>query len=161
MNSVQSSLLRNIALLVLSFLLSIPCLSQAGGNNNSGADYLNPSLPIERRVDDLVSRMTLEEKASQVVHRARAIPRLGIPAYNWWSEALHGVVASGVTVFPEPIGLAATFNAPLIRDMATVIGTEARARHHEQVRQGDFMGTGLDFWAPNLNIFEIPQLRPD
>jgi beta-glucosidase len=153
----QSSLLRNIGLLAFLFLFSVSCLAQGGSNNNSSPDYLNPSLPIERRVDDLVSRMTLEEKASQVVHRARAIPRLGIPAYNWWSEALHGVVASGVTVFPEPIGLGATFDAPLIHDMATVIGTEARARHHEQVRQGDFMGTGLDFWAPNLNIFRDPR----
>ena len=75
--------------------------------------YLDPSLPINARVDDLISRMTLEEKASQLVNQARAIPRLQVPAYDWWSEALHGVANAGTaTVFPEPIGLAATFDLP-------------------------------------------------
>ena len=118
--------------------------------------YLNPALSIEVRVDDLISRMTLEERASQVVHQAKAIPRLGVPAYNWASEALHGVVTDHVTVFPEPIGLAATFDASLVREMAVVIGTEARAKHHELIRNG-FTTTGLDFWAPNLNIFRDPR----
>jgi hypothetical protein len=94
--------------------------------------YLNPSLPLERRVDDLVSRMTMEEKASQLVNAASAIPRLHGPAYNWRSEALHGVAFAGkATVFPEPIGLAASWDATLIREMADVIGTEARAKHNE------------------------------
>jgi len=119
--------------------------------------YLDPSQPIEQRVNDLVSRMTIEEKASQLVHRAKAIPRLQIPAYNWWSEALHGVLAGGITIFPEPIGLGATFDAPLIHDMAVVIGTEGRAKHHEMVRQGEYQGVGLDFWAPNINIFRDPR----
>ncbi len=121
--------------------------------------YLNPSLPIEQRVDDLVSRMTLEEKASQVVNQARAIPRLQVPAYDWWSEALHGVANAGTaTVFPEPVGLAATFDTPLIHDMAVVIGTEARAKHNQAVRAGrrDIM-EGLDFWSPNINIFRDPR----
>ncbi len=92
--------------------------------------YLDPSKPITVRVDDLVGRMTLEEKASQLVNQARAIPRLEVADYNWWSEALHGVANAGTaTVFPEPIGLAATFDAPLIHDMAIAIGTEARAKH--------------------------------
>ncbi len=110
--------------------------------------YLDPSQPIEKRVDDLVSRMTLEEKASQLVNQARAIPRLQVPAYDWWSEALHGVARNGTaTVFPEPIGLAATFDVPLIHDMAVVIGTEARAKHNQAIRAGhsDIM-EGLDFW---------------
>ncbi|MGB7760180.1 MAG: glycoside hydrolase family 3 C-terminal domain-containing protein [Bryobacteraceae bacterium] len=119
--------------------------------------YLNPSLPIELRVNDLVSRMTLQEKASQVVHLAAPIPRLKVPAYNWWTEALHGVATGVATVFPEPIGLGATWDAPLIHDMATVIGSEARAKHHEDVRQGRFQGVGLDFWAPNINIFRDPR----
>ncbi len=121
--------------------------------------YLDPSQPIEARVDDLVGRMTLEEKASQLVNQARAIPRLQIPAYNWWSEALHGVANAGTaTVFPEPIGLAATFDVPLIHDMAVVIGTEARAKHHQALRAGrrDIM-EGLDFWSPNINIFRDPR----
>ncbi len=119
--------------------------------------YLNPKLPIDQRVDDLVGRMTLEEKASQVVHIAAAIPRLKVPAYNWWSEALHGVAQGTATVFPEPIGLGATFDAPLIKDIGTVISTEARAKHHEAIRHSDFLGVGLDFWAPNLNIFRDPR----
>src|SRR5438552_2305792 len=121
--------------------------------------YLDPSLPVSVRVDDLISKMTLEEKASQLVNQARAIPRLQIPEYDWWSEALHGVANAGTaTVFPEPIGLAATFDAPLIHEMAVVIGTEARAKHNQAVRAGrrDIM-EGLDFWSPNINIFRDPR----
>jgi beta-glucosidase len=121
--------------------------------------YLDPSQPVDARVDDLVSRMTLEEKASQLVNQARAIPRLQVPAYDWWSEALHGVARAGTaTVFPEPIGLAATFDVPLIHSMAVVIGTEARAKHTQAVRAGrrDIM-EGLDFWSPNINIFRDPR----
>jgi beta-glucosidase len=121
--------------------------------------YLNPALPINDRVDDLVSRMTLEEKASQLVNQARAIPRLQVPAYDWWSEALHGVANAGIaTVFPEPIGLAATFDVPLIHDMAVVISTEARAKHNQSVRAGHSnIMEGLDFWSPNINIFRDPR----
>src|SRR5437588_5702705 len=121
--------------------------------------YLDTSQTVDKRVDDLVSRMTLEEKTSQLVNQARAIPRLQVPAYDWWSEALHGVARAGTpTVFPEPIGLAATFDAPLIHDMAVVIGTEARAKHNQAVRAGhsDIM-EGLDFWSPNINIFRDPR----
>ncbi len=119
--------------------------------------YLDTSLPIERRADDLVSRMTLQEKASQVVNEAAAIPRLKIPAYSWSTEALHGVAYGTATVFPEPIGLAATFDVPLIHEMGTVIAIEARAKHHEDVRQGNNLRVGLDFWAPNINIFRDPR----
>src|SRR5215470_8114701 len=83
--------------------------------------YLNPDLPAEQRAADLVHRMTLEEKATQLVNQARAIPRLNIPAYDWWSESLHGVAQKGMTSFPEPIGLAATFDAPAIHEMAIAI----------------------------------------
>ena len=120
--------------------------------------YLNPALPIDQRADDLVSRMTLEEKASQLVNQSRAIPRLDVPKYDWWSEALHGVAFGTATVFPEPIGLAASFDAPLIHDMAVVIGTEARAKHNMAVRAGRrSIMEGLDFWAPNINIFRDPR----
>ncbi len=137
------------------FFIFVRSTAQTGG----GPIYLDPSKPIEARVNDLVGRMTLEEKASQLVNQARAIPRLQVPAYNWWSEALHGVANAGTaTVFPEPIGLAATFDAPLIHDMAIVIGTEARAKHNQAVRAGrrDIM-EGLDFWSPNINIFRDPR----
>ena len=122
--------------------------------------YLDPALPIAQRVDDLVGRMTLEEKASQLVNQARAIPRLGIPAYNWWSEALHGVARNGyATVFPEPIGLAATFDPPLIHEMAVAIGTEARVKYNILARTTGEHGIfqGLDFWSPNINIFRDPR----
>jgi beta-glucosidase len=121
--------------------------------------YLDPSQPIDVRVNDLVSRMTLEEKASQLVNQARAIPRLQVPEYDWWSEALHGVARAGTaTVFPEPIGLAATFDAPLIHQMATTIGQEARAKHNQAVRAGRRdIYEGLDFWSPNINIFRDPR----
>src|SRR6266478_6636022 len=119
--------------------------------------YLDPRLTIDQRVEDLVSRMTLEEKASQVVHKAAAVPRLNVPAYNWSNEALHGVANGIATVFPEPIGLAATFDAGLVHDIGVTIGMEARAKHHEGLRRGDYSGVGLDFWAPNINIFRDPR----
>src|SRR5690349_15809878 len=102
------------------------------------APYLNPRLPLEQRVDDLVSRMTLEEKVSQMMNAAPAVPRLGIPQYDWWNEALHGVAFSGVaTVFPQAIGLGATFDPPLVNRVANVISDEARAKYHEAQRRGN------------------------
>ncbi len=144
-----------IALIFVAVFRSVAQTTPAA----SAPPYLNPSLPLSERVDDLVSRMTLEEKASQLVNQARAIPRLQVPGYDWWSEALHGVANAGTaTVFPEPIGLAATFDSPLIHNMAVVISTEARAKHNQAVRAGrrDVM-EGLDFWSPNINIFRDPR----
>ncbi|HET7890201.1 MAG TPA: glycoside hydrolase family 3 C-terminal domain-containing protein [Candidatus Sulfotelmatobacter sp.] len=141
-----------------SLVLILP-LANAAAQSASGPVYLDPSQPINVRVDDLVRQMTLEEKASQLVNQARAIPRLQVPAYDWWSEALHGVANAGTaTVFPEPIGLAATFDDSLIHQMAVVIGTEARAKHNQAVKAGrrDIM-EGLDFWSPNINIFRDPR----
>ena len=142
---------------VAFFLVLI--LVRAGAQTAGGALYLDPSQPIEARVDDLIKRMTLEQKAQQLVNQARAIPDLKVPAYDWWSEALHGVANAGTaTVFPEPVGLAATFDDSLIHQMAIVIGTEARAKHNQAVRAGrrDIM-EGLDFWSPNINIFRDPR----
>ena len=123
------------------------------------APYLDTRLAFEARARDLVSRMTVEEKVSQLMNQAAAIPRLGVPEYEWWNEALHGVARAGVaTVFPQAIGLAATFDAPLIGEMAEVISDEARAKHHQFVRQGKrgrYMG--LTFWSPNVNIFRDPR----
>ena len=120
--------------------------------------YLNPSLPAEQRAADLVHRMTVEEKVTQLVNQSRAVPRLNIPSYDWWSEALHGVARPGVTEFPEPIGLAATFDPDSIHGMAVAIGTEGRIKHAQAVRDGHSdIFEGLDFWAPNLNIFRDPR----
>src|ERR1700690_1903493 len=117
-------------------LIGVAVLALAGVGRAADPPYLDPSVPLEQRVDDLVGRMTLEEKVSQVVHRAAAIPRLKVPEYNGWTEARHGVASGTATVFPEPIGLAATFDAPLVHEMAVVIGTEARAKHNQAVRAG-------------------------
>jgi len=130
----------------------------AGARQASKAAYLNPSLPAETRAADLVHRMTVEEKASQLVNHARAIPRLGVPAYDWWSEALHGVLAPGATVFPEPVGLAATFDTAAIHQMAEAIGVEGRIKHVQAMKKGHSTTfEGLDFWAPNINIFRDPR----
>jgi beta-glucosidase len=121
--------------------------------------YTNTQLPFDQRVDDLVSRMTLEEKASQLVNQARAIPRLGVPAYNWWSEALHGVARNGIaTVFPQAIGMAATFDPALVHDMGVAISTEARVKYNQAGYNKDHgIYEGLDFWSPNVNIFRDPR----
>jgi beta-glucosidase len=153
--------MRETNLQLAAFLAAI-CfqpLIQSAAQTAGSAVYLDPSQPINVRVDDLIGKMTLEEKASQLVNQARAIPRLQVPGYDWWSEALHGVANAGTaTVFPEPIGLAATFDDSLIHQMAIIIGTEARAKHNQAVKAGrrDIM-EGLDFWSPNINIFRDPR----
>ena len=121
--------------------------------------YRNSALPIEQRVDDLVGRMTLEEKVSQLIDRAAAIPRLDVPAYNWWNEGLHGIARSGyATVFPQAIGNAATWDAPLLNHIGTVVSTEARAKYNDAIRHGNFdRYYGLTVWSPNINIFRDPR----
>ncbi len=121
--------------------------------------FQNPDLPFEQRVDDLVSRLTLAEKAEQMLHEAKAVPRLGIPAYNWWNECLHGVARAGIaTVFPQAIGLAAMFDEQRLYSIASAISDEARAKHHEFLRHDDHgFYKGLTFWTPNINIFRDPR----
>src|SRR5499426_4175241 len=121
--------------------------------------YLNPSLSPEKRADDLVSRMTLEEKVSQMMNAAPAIERLGIPEYEWWNEGLHGVARAGyATVFPQAIGLAATWDTDLMFRVADVISTESRAKYNEAIRQNNHgRYYGLTFWSPNINIFRDPR----
>ncbi|HXS75341.1 MAG TPA: glycoside hydrolase family 3 C-terminal domain-containing protein [Terracidiphilus sp.] len=140
---------------ILLFSSTVP---HAGAQDASNPPYLNPQLAPEQRATDLVRRMTLEEKATQMQNNSAAVPRLKIPAYQWWSEALHGVINEGVTEYPEPIGLAATFDAPGIHTMAAQIGIEGRIKHVQNLREGHtgIMG-GLDFWSPNLNIFRDPR----
>jgi beta-glucosidase len=144
------------ALLLIS-LLFVP--TWTGINGQTLPAYKDPSLPIEKRVDDLISRMTLEEKVSQMMNAANAIERLGIPKYDWWSEGLHGVARAGyATVFPQAIGLAATWDTDLMYKVADVISTEARAKYNEFVRQGERgRYQGLTFWSPNINIFRDPR----
>ncbi len=121
--------------------------------------FRRTDLPLEERIADLISRMTLEEKVSQMIYDSAAIPHLGIEEYNWWNECLHGVARAGVaTVFPQAIGMAASFNAPLLQKVAEVTATEARAKHHEAARRGDRgIYKGLTFWTPNVNIFRDPR----
>lgn len=121
--------------------------------------YQDTSRSFEDRADDLVSRMTLDEKVSQMVHDAPAIERLGIPRYNWWNECLHGVGRAGTaTVFPQAIGLAATWNTDLMADVSAAIADEARAKHHDALRQSvRDIYYGLTFWTPNINIFRDPR----
>src|ERR1700746_1335020 len=120
MNALNSQALCHLALM---FLIVSNALAQ-GATPAKAPTYLDPSQPIDSRVDDLISRMTLEEKASQLVNQARAIPPLQVPESDWWSEALHGVARAGIaTVFPQPVGLAATFDVPLVHEMAVIIGT--------------------------------------
>ncbi|MDC1372128.1 glycoside hydrolase family 3 C-terminal domain-containing protein [Flavobacteriaceae bacterium] len=122
-------------------------------------DHFNVSLDFEARTSILVSKMTLEEKISQLGNNSPAIPRLGVLEYNWWNECLHGVARAGTaTVFPQAIGMAATFNPSLINNVAVVISDEARAKHHEALRNSDYSQyKGLTFWSPNINIFRDPR----
>ena len=146
--------LRVIGAGVIACGLAWPALAQ-----EKKPAYLDTSLSAEQRAADLVHRMKPEEKVSQLVNQARAIPRLNIPAYDWWSEALHGVINNGTTEFPEPIGLGATFDPHAVHAMAEVIGTEGRIKNAQAVREhrANMFFQGLDFWAPNINIFRDPR----
>src|SRR5215470_8346196 len=141
--------------IVIVFVL----LTAAQLNGQNIPAYLDAKLPASVRAHDVVSRMTLEEKASQLEDYAIAIPRLGIPDYQTWSEALHGVANSGyATVFPQAIGMAATWDPAIVQKMGEVISTEARAKHDQAFRQGNRrIFYGLTFWSPNINIFRDPR----
>lgn len=149
----------SILIILLSLTAAVAKLPIGTGQIMPAPLYLNPSLPVEKRVDDLVSRMTLEEKVSQMMNAAPAIERLGIPEYEWWNEGLHGVARAGyATVFPQAIGLAATWDTDLMHQVADVISTEARAKYHEAIRHNQHgRYQGLTFWSPNINIFRDPR----
>ena len=142
----------------LLFLFSVAFLFSADIKAQT-YPFLDPSKHIEDRLDDAISRLTLEEKILQLQHDAPAIPRLGIPSYNWWNEALHGVARNGkATVFPQAIGMAATFNEDLIYKVANAISDEARAKYNAAVeRDIRAQYAGLTFWSPNINIFRDPR----
>ncbi|MGN6400305.1 MAG: glycoside hydrolase family 3 C-terminal domain-containing protein [Flavisolibacter sp.] len=138
------------------FFLALFCLGRLWSQTPA---YLNPHLPTQIRVQDLLKRMTLEEKASQINNTSPAIERLHIAAYNWWNEALHGVARAGLaTSFPQPIGLAATFDSSAIYKMAVMISDEARAKYHQFAKEGKHgLYEGLTFYSPNINIFRDPR----
>jgi beta-glucosidase len=121
--------------------------------------FQDPGQSMDQRIDDLLKRMTPEEKVSQLLYNSPAIARLGIPEYNWWNECLHGVGRAGkATVFPQAIGLAATFDDELVNRVASAISTEARAKYNEAVKKGNrSQYMGLSFWTPNINIFRDPR----
>ncbi|KPL74850.1 beta-glucosidase [Ornatilinea apprima] len=122
--------------------------------------YLDTSASISERVKDLIERLTLEEKVGLMSHESTGVPRLNIPRYNYWSEALHGVARNGkATVFPQAIGMAATWDKKLIHEVASAIGDEARAKYHAALRRNGYTDQyqGLNMWSPNVNIFRDPR----
>ena len=147
-----------IYLIPLIAILAVICIngqSQPSLTNK----YLDVSLDFETRATNLVRQMTLDEKISQLGNSSPAIKRLGVLEYNWWNECLHGVARAGIaTVFPQAIGMAATFDSNMINEVANVISDEARAKHQESLRKKDYgIYTGLTFWSPNINIFRDPR----
>jgi beta-glucosidase len=149
---VMKSILKSIALTSLVCLINQIVVAQLPA-------YKDMSKPLDERVKDLVSRLTLEEKVSLLGYNSKAVPRLGIPAYNWWNEGLHGVARAGeATIFPQAIGMAATFNDSLVKQVSTVISTEARAKYNLAIAKDRHLQyMGLTFWTPNINIFRDPR----
>jgi beta-glucosidase len=148
-----------IRISLLAALVALPLCARAQSPASSDRPWMNPSTPLEDRINSLISQMTLEEKVEQMRDHAPAIPRLGVPAYFWWNEGLHGVAFAGdATNFPQVIGMAATWDTPLIHREAEVISTEARAKYNEAIRHDQHeQFFGLTFWAPNINIFRDPR----
>ncbi|GAC1373064.1 MAG: hypothetical protein NVSMB30_14680 [Hymenobacter sp.] len=152
------------SLLSAALLLGLPPLASAqqtapAAPTGLPALFLDPTQPLKVRVNDLIAQLTLEEKADQMMYNSKAIERLNIPAYNWWNEALHGVGRAGAaTVFPQAIGLGATFDDDLAKRVATAISDEARASYNAAVAKGYRQQySGLTFWTPNINIFRDPR----
>src|ERR1700722_9818250 len=153
--SVSGLLTRATPSLAIEAVLFFP----AGAQSDAIRPYLDSALSPPQRAHDLVSRMTLEEKAEQSMNTAPAIPRLGVPAYNYWSEGLHGIARSGYAkLFPQAIGMAATWDAPLLGQIGTAFSTEARAKFNEAIRRDvHSIYFGLTIWSPNINIFRDPR----
>jgi beta-glucosidase len=156
---MKNDMLAHVSAFTLAVGMVCTAASPAAAQPGDAA-YLDPSKPPEARAGDLVARMTLDEKASQLLNHAAAIPRLRVPEYDWWNEALHGVIApkAAATVFPEPIGLAASFDTELVHKIADAIGDEARINHERAIAAGRHdLFEGLTFYAPNINIFRDPR----
>lgn len=146
--------MKKIILLMPVFILSLIVFAQ-----QPVPLFRNASAPVEARVNDLLNQLTLEEKISLLGYESKPVDRLGIPAYNWWNEALHGVARAGnATVFPQAIGMAASFNDDLLKECSSAISTEARAKYNLGTKQGRHLQyMGLTFWSPNINIFRDPR----
>ncbi|WZL89807.1 glycoside hydrolase family 3 N-terminal domain-containing protein [Salinimicrobium sp. 3283s] len=154
---MKSLIIRKFLILLITFITGFAVAQENPKNQNY--PFNDPTLSIEERTQDLINRLTIEEKAWQMMHNSPAVERLGIPEYNWWNEALHGIGRSGVaTVFPQAIGMGATFDEDLILDVANAISDEARATHNTAVENGyRRQYSGLTFWTPNINIFRDPR----
>jgi beta-glucosidase len=150
---------RALSSLLFAFIMLPLSLRAQQQSGTPSLPFMNGSLPIDQRVDDLIGRMTLEEKVSQMRDHAPAITRLNVPKYDWWNEGLHGVAFAGyATNFPQVIGMAATWDTNLVHHMGETISTEARAKYNEAMREDHHeMFFGLTFWAPNINIFRDPR----
>lgn len=151
--------MKKVLALLMTVLLSVVTFISSAQQQSISYSFRDPALPLTERVNDLISRMTLQEKADQLLYTAPAIPRLGIPQYNWWNEALHGVARAGyATVFPQSITIANSWDERLMYNVANAISDEARAKYHEFQRRGKRgIYQGLTFWSPNINIFRDPR----
>lgn len=151
--------MKKLLLIILTAIVYPGLTAIQAQQPESPLPFRNPALSTEERVSDLVSRMTLKEKVDQLVYTAPAIPRLGIPSYNWWNEALHGVARAGyATVFPQSITIANSWDEGLMYNVANAISDEARAKYHEFQRRGKTgIYQGLTFWSPNININRDPR----
>ncbi|HEY5055007.1 MAG TPA: glycoside hydrolase family 3 C-terminal domain-containing protein [Acidobacteriaceae bacterium] len=170
MSFARTTLAASILALLSPFALHAQIMNANGKQQNvlptpeqakaaAAMPFMNSALPIDKRVDDLISRMTLEEKVSQLVDRAAPIPRLNVPFYDYWNEGLHGIARSGyATMFPQAIGNAATWDQPLIKQIGTVVSTEARAKYNDALKHNNHERYyGLTIWSPNINIFRDPR----
>lgn len=146
--------MKHLTVGVLSLLLATSC-----SEKRQDYPFRNPDLPVEERIEDLLNRLTPEEKVGQMMHQTPAIERLGIPAYDWWNEALHGVARAGqATVFPQAIAMAATFDDDALHETFTLVSDEARAKYHRYQQDKEYdRYKGLTFWTPNINIFRDPR----
>ncbi|MGD0200406.1 MAG: glycoside hydrolase family 3 C-terminal domain-containing protein [Bryobacteraceae bacterium] len=157
MSNLRAPLVSSFLGLLVGLALAFPVHAQQEVGPQAG--YMNPMLPLEQRVNDLIGRMTLEEKISQMRDHSAPIPRLGVPKYDWWNEGLHGVAFAGyATNFPQVIGMAATWDTDLVHRVGETVSTEARAKYNEAMRNDQHESFfGLTFWAPNINIFRDPR----
>lgn len=146
--------IKHFTVATLTILLSASC-----SNKQQDLPFRNPDLPIDQRIDDLMSRLTPEEKIGQMMNTTPAIERLGIPEYDWWNEALHGVARAGrATVFPQAIAMASTFDDEALLETFTMVSDEARAKYHQYQKDQEYdRYKGLTFWTPNINIFRDPR----